>query len=295
MYHIGFRLTENDDPEERLEEAALWKAMKDHYGDRISPVTARRPAEDDWIMFGRSERFETGQEPVSSLLEYWRDPAFLKHCGRDFGLVSIEGLRDAVSALHAQGVGAFVKSTRSKHFICRVPTGADVDDEMGAMAYSFIDGPKLMVQALADVRDEYRFFVIDRRIVTFSPVMVSLTPLDWRENINAVYETPTNSRKRSDVDQVARYYELVEEVAAEMVPDHAVVDVALFDGSPAVVEMNPMRLGQIGLYACDVKALAVASEKLFDGFIPQRRPPFVADEDEEEFEDGFDPPSSNGL
>jgi hypothetical protein len=34
------------------------------------------------------------------------------------------------------------------------------------------------------------------------------------------------------------------------------------NGKPAVVEFNPMQLGQLGLYACDVRALAKASRSL---------------------------------
>jgi hypothetical protein len=296
VHHIGFRLSDNTDPEERLEEAALWKAMKDLYGDRISAVTPEHPAGDDWIMFGRGARFDTGQEPVSSRLDYWTDPAFLENCGREFSVVPYEGLRAAVADLHARGIGAFVKSTRMKHFVCRIPVGADVDDEIGPMAFSFMDGgPALMVQALAELKYEHRFFVVGRRIVTDSPVMVALTPLDWRESVGMAYETPTGGRRRMNPD-FEGYYALAERVIADMVPEHVVIDIALIDGEPAVIEMNPMQLGQVGLYASSVRDLAVASQTLIEGFVPQKRPIFtVLADDEEDFDDGAEVPPSVGI
>jgi hypothetical protein len=297
VHHIGFRLSDNTDPEERLEEAALWKAMSDLYGDRISAVTPESPAGDDWIMFGRGIRFGTGQEPVSSKLDYWTDPAFLDNCGREFSLVPYEGLRAAVADLHARGVGAFVKSTRMKHFVCRIPVGVDVDDAVGPMAFSFMDGgPSLMVQALAEVKYEYRFFVVAREIVADSPVMVSLTPLDHRESVGMVYETPTSARRHMRRELVEEYFALAEKVIADMVPDHVVIDIALIDGEPALIEMNPMQLGQVGLYASNVRNLAAASETLIEGFVPQKRPLFtVSADDEEDFDDGAEVPSSVSI
>jgi hypothetical protein len=94
-------------------------------------------------------------------------------------------------------------------------------------------------------------------------------------------------------DLVEEYFHLVEKVVAGMVPEHAVIDVALINGEPAVIEMNPMQLGQLGLYASDVRKLAEVSEKLIEDFVPQNRSPFaIAEDDEEDFEDGSEEPSS---
>jgi hypothetical protein len=81
-----------------------------------------------------------------------------------------------------------------------------------------------------------------------------------------------------------------------MVPDHVVIDIALIDGEPAVIEMNPMQLGQVGLYASNVRDLAAASKRLIEGFAPQKRPLFtVSADDEEDFDDGAEVPSSAGI
>jgi hypothetical protein len=153
-----------------------------------------------------------------------------------------------------------------------------------------------MVQALAEVKYEYRFFVVAREIVADSPVMVSLTPLDHRESVGMVYETPTSARRHMRRELVEEYFALAEKVIADMVPDHVVIDIALIDGEPALIEMNPMQLGQVGLYASNVRNLAAASETLIEGFVPQKRPLFtVSADDEEDFDDGAEVPSSVSI
>lgn len=288
VYHIGFRLVDDRDPEERLEGAALWKAMYDHHGpDRISPLLSTDVAPEDWILFGRQRgQLQTGQEPVSNYLPYWEDPAFLRHCGRSFEMVAYEGLSEAVGRLHAQGKSVFLKSTRLKHFTRIVPVGTDVADAMDGMAYSFMDGgPDLMVQEYVEMRYEHRFFVIGRKIITSSPVMISLTPLDHPLSYGACYRTPDSrvAEWRRDVEDAQS--ELAGKMAYAMVPEHAVIDIAMVWNSAAVIEMNPMVLGQAGLYASSVEELAHASDVLIRDFVPTRRKAVLV-EDEEDFIDG---------
>jgi hypothetical protein len=292
VHHIGFRLSDNPDPEERLEEAALWKAMYDHFGpDRISPLLSDDVAPGDWVLFGRQMgRFQTGQEPVSDDLPYWTDPAFLAHCGRSFSVVDYEGIPAAVERLHEAGRGVFLKSTRLKHWKAEVPVGTSVWDALGDMAYSFMDGgPHVMVQEAVDMTYERRYFVIGRRVVASSPVMNALTPIDWPTPYGACYRTPTSAEMEILPSIHDQQDELVERVAVEMRPEHAVVDIAMVGGRgghPVVIEMNPMVLGQAGLFASSVRSLSVASEVLLKGFVPNPRPAFTAAADEGGFLDG---------
>lgn len=242
---LFFRLTDNADPEERLEEAALWKAMHDEYGDDIATLPDDAT---DGVCFGRMGR--EIRNHVSDSLPYWNDPAFLRHAERRFLVVSYDGLRDAVSSLHADGLGAFVKSTRSKHAIFRVPLETALDEAMGSLAYSFMDGgPDLMVQQLVEPSYEHRFFCIGRQIVTESPINPRLTPIDF----------PLSSHPPVIVSALRA---VAASIATDMRIPHASIDCALIDGKPGVVELNPMILGNLGLYACDVRALAHASRKL---------------------------------
>lgn len=265
MASVAFRLTSNPDPEERLEEAALWKAMKDEYGDEIVAIREDSEVLEDLPTFGRPLKnpFIAGANPVSNVLPYWQDPAFLSRAGRRFGTFEFDDAIEEVSRLHAEGLGAFIKSTRSKHAIFRIMPGEDFYDVVQDMAYSFIDGgPELMVQEDCVVEYEYRFFCIDREIVTASPIQWSLTPIDFPLREGTVFRRPDSAQAELRPDIVHALHELAKETALEMDGPHASIDCAIINGKPAIVEFNPMRLGQLGLYAADVRALASASRSL---------------------------------
>lgn len=261
---LAYRLCSTTDPEDRLEDAAIWKAMRDEFGDAIVAVAEDEAPPSGIVTFGRNHKFAKPlSNPVPRYLPYWTDPAFVAHAGRSFETLAFEEAIKAVDRLHALGKGAFLKSTRLKHGIFRVPVGADLRDELGAMIYSFIDGgPKLMVQELCTVEFEFRFFCIAREVVAYSPVQWSLTPLDKIERGKG-YRTPRDQAAIS-VPEFEAIATLAAEVARTMRQPHAVVDCALFNGRPAVVEFNPLRIGECGLYACDVRALAKATRKLVE-------------------------------
>lgn len=268
---IYFRLTDgNLDPEERLEESALWKAMSDEYGDEIEPITGRkRPL--SGFAFGRDLQNLPSCNPVPADLPYWTFDAFLDHCQRQFLVCAYEQADGYVRALHAQGLGAFIKSTRTKHGIFRAPVGTDLAAAMGDMAYSFMDGgPSLMLQELVEVTFEHRFFVIDRQVVTSSPIHPKLTPLDSPFEQGVAWRSPSDaepSYMSEHMSARARFsfnmlYGIARNIATRMPVAHAAIDCAFINGHAGVVELNPMQLGNLGLYAGDVRALARASRKL---------------------------------
>lgn len=265
MARLSFRLTSNPDPEERLEEAALWKAMHDEYGDSIEALPEGSKGSAGAPTFGRPLRQPSGGglNPVSNRLDYWKDPAFLDHAVRSFAVCPFEEAEGAVRALHDRGLAAFVKSTRSKHAIFRVPVGSSFASVIGDMAYSFMDGgPGLMVQEECRIEYEHRFFCIGREIVADSPVQSSLTPIDFPLPGGTVYRRPDSTEPETRPEVTDNLRNLAERIAAEMACPHASVDCAYVNGRPGAVEFNPMRLGQLGLYAADVRALAKASRKL---------------------------------
>jgi hypothetical protein len=290
MIRAVFRLTDNTDPEERLEEAALWKAMYDHYGeDGIVAIRDLSLAPDGLPVFGRTPKFPApSANPVSEKLEYWTDPAFLAACRREFHCVPFEEAEAVVKGLQARGKGAFIKSTSLKHFTAIVDPDGDFREKVGVMAFSFIDGgPPLMVQELAKIEYEHRYFAIDGRIVTSSPNMTSLTPIDYPLGAGTVYRTPQTSERENRPDIVHALDRLAAHVASSMATPHACIDVAMINGGPGIVELNPMQIGQTGLFACDVRALARASESLVASYVPE--PAFVFGQspadDEEDFND----------
>lgn len=245
---LTYRLRDTDDPEERLEDAALYKALWDVSGGKL-----RATKEQDATFGSIGHRFQH-----TSSLPYWTDPAFLSACGREFHVCTFEEVERIVASLHARGKDAFIKSGFDKFFIAKVRRGDDLRDVIGDMAYSFIDSPiPLMVQELVDFTFEHRFFVFDRKVVTFTPAAYTLTPLD--------HPTPDLWGWRKQADRCPEpfggfhlLFSLANHIAADMREPTASFDIGMIGTLPAVVEFNPLRAGQIGLFACDVRALATA-------------------------------------
>lgn len=289
----AFVLTQNTDPEERLEEAALWKALFDEFGgDGVVAVSEHSSAPDGIPVFGRTPRLPMDcRNPVSSRLEYWKDPAFLAACGREFNVATFSEAERLVADLHSRKRGAFIKSTNLKHFTATIPCGTDFMRQMGAMAYSFIDGgPSLMVQEHVKVEYEYRYFVVGRRIVASSPNMISLTPIDFPLPEGTVYRlTSVGTPPEVRHDLVVSFDALAQRLCSEMAGDHACIDLALIDGRPGVVEMNPMQIGQVGLFASSVRDLAAAARELASSYVPSTNPVVThgkqTDRDQEDYSD----------
>ncbi|MCW3782986.1 hypothetical protein [Defluviimonas salinarum] len=273
MAALYYRLTNTTDPEERLEDACLWKAMHDQYGDGITllPDGARAPREG--MMFGRTRHFE----PFAALaagpnLDYWRDPGFLAGISREFHLCDLEEAEERVRLLHESGRDAFVKACEQKLMTLRIPVGESFGAAIGDMVWSFIDKPdSLLVQEYVAMRNERRFVVIDRKIVTHSPVAWHLTPLSRAHAIEGAglpiddlhYDSPRVTTARFDPHLTRRMIAHVERVAAGMSRPHAIVDVAeLCDKRIETIEFNPCQPGMFGLYACDPRAIAEASQAL---------------------------------
>ncbi|QQN73969.1 ATP-grasp domain-containing protein [Croceicoccus sp. YJ47] len=244
-----YRLRDTNDPEERLEDAALFKALYDASDGMVKPATGNSEAD-----FGvRGNRFRH-----SFSLAYWNDRAFLRHCGRRFETTLFDGLQGRVESFHALGHDVYIKSGFDKFFNAVVNQGESVADVVGDMAYSFIDSPvPLMVQELVDFTFEHRFFVIGREVVTWSPAAYTLTPIDYPVPHGVAWrkQADMNSEPWNGLDAMVA---LARQIAKEMETDSAVIDLGMIGDTPACVEFNPFHAGQVGLFACDVRALATA-------------------------------------
>lgn len=263
---LYYRLTDTQDPEERLEDAALWKAMHDVFEDEITLLPFDAATPQDGYFFGRGKRIEYVRQPhllIQDSMPYWRDQAFLSNSRRMFKLMTWADAMAEVDRLHKAGLGVFLKATDTKKMAVRLPVGSDMRELTEGWAYSFIDRPPcIMVQELVDMKYERRFVVIDREIITQSPVAVHLTPLNT-EVLSMHYPTPTHRGPAIRSSELTlQMTDFVERVAAEMVPDHAIIDVALINGKIGVIEFNAARIGQFGLYACDPYAIARAVKVL---------------------------------
>lgn len=263
MKQFFYRLTETDDPEERLEDAALFKALHDVYGEALVVTKAMREhLPEGAIIYGRENRFSRGNTPD---IPYWNNAAFLEASKRYFRLCDWDEAKEAVAELHSSGREAFIKYTKAKAWIGRVPVGSSLMDVAEEMAYSFIDmGPCLMVQETVKMQFEHRFFVVDGEIVTSSPNAAHLTPLDYPQK--HPFMTPQDKTPwRNGIHQYDSWeiFDLMEVGAAELADQkdfrNSVIDMAIVPDRGAVcVEVNPLAVGGVGLFACNVRWLASA-------------------------------------
>lgn len=304
---LRYRLSSTDDPEERLEDAALWKGLHDVFGDeaalyldppanREAATTADKVAEtirsiasddeddvatlllqraerlqhlerlpvhvlgEDDVLLGR-QRTDEYQWPTKRLcaphLRYWTDPAFLAAADRFFEVHDFRGAIETTRALHAQGKGAFLKSTRTKHWIGRVPVGTDPLDVMEDMAYSFADLEDcIMVQELVPMEYEMRFAVMDRQVVSGSSAAYWMTPLDHELAKQHVTRTPSSRDLEWNPDLIATLRSFAEDVARTLESPDCILDVCWSNGRPVAIELNAMTIGAFGLYGMNVHDIA---------------------------------------
>jgi len=264
---LFYRLSEITDPEERLEDACLWKAMHDQFGDRITCLPASIGREelaalvtDQDVLFGRPKVWERkpGINPAPAVLRYWNDPAFIELARRRVVPCTYEQARAEVAKIHAEGRDAFIKTTAHKEFVSKVPVGRSIMDVAEEMIFSWIDidWPVLLVQEHVDMRYEHRFAVMNRTIVAHSPVNIPLTPLDADRVHGQVSETPRSAQLEHNLLLAQRLASFAAEAAVRLKEPHCILDVCMIGDRPAIIELNPMQPGHFGLYAMDVREIA---------------------------------------
>ena len=261
-----YRPSNTLDVEERLEDAALLNAMKTAFGDGIGIIDPRNTPHENALVFGRPRHFETYRGPAVRR-DYWNDRGFRAGISREFHVTDLEGAAAIVKDLHGRGKDAFLKGVELKTFTGKAPIGQDLHGVLGDMVWSFMDKPgSLMVQEFLPMRDERRFAIIDRVIVSVSPVAHHLTPLDRGRYLEAGrrvedmhFANPGQRASRHDPAQAQAMRDFVEQVVKRSEFDHMILDVAMTDRGIEVIEYNPMVPGQFGVFAMDVQAIANAS------------------------------------
>jgi hypothetical protein len=304
-----YRLSGTLDPEERLEDAVLAKALHDVLGHDLTLLGPDDAFPEGGLHLGRSRRNERIRSPLSpDHIRYWEDPAFLRFTSRDWGHFDLEGAEAEVARLHEGGRDAVVKSTLSaKHLILRVPRGTRLDAALDAMVYSFCDRPAcLLVQERVDMRFERRFLFLDGEMLTQSAVGSHLTPMSraWEAGPGVDFEalhleTPGSRRPIHNPALTARMTERALEIAAASEQVTFCMDLCLI-GEDAVrgriepIEWNPFQPGQLGLYGCDPRRIAegvrdhlAANPDLYQGAAaapPEQPAPAGADMDWTDFD-----------
>lgn len=262
---------EGKDPDERLENALLYRALRRRLGRRM-PGYAREADIPGSVraVFGRASplRLVSGREqcplayphPRIHTLPYWEDPAFLAAAGRRIGLFDLPAAAREVAAMHARSEAAFVKATRPKFFARLIEPGTSLIAALDSLSYSLCDASDcLLVQEAVQFEHEYRVFVVAGLAVTGAGCVEALSPAENRNRFDTAMETTRGSEIVSaQPDLAAAYRAFAERFAAGRSDLTCTLDLATVDGRIRVIEMNPLQLGRVGLFACDVQALADA-------------------------------------
>ena len=283
MSHLYYRLLNTTDPEERLEDAAMYKALHDIYGKGLTLVPSDQLSPKNGLFLGRGKQPEINDENIlgSPNLPYWNNPAFRDSVNRSFIITDLDGAEAEVRRLHAGGEDAFLKSTRPKHLTLRINQGVSFYNAMNGMAESFMDRENcLMVQQAVDMMYEHRVLVMNGNIITHSPVAWNLTPMSRfqiREQTghdvgDFHYPDPDSHDSIYSPQTTGRMINMAQGIAERSGMPHLCIDLCVLgpriEGPIEVVEFNPMQPGAVGLYACDPTKIA---EAVRDAMEPELR------------------------
>jgi hypothetical protein len=257
--------TAREDPAEAREHRLLLDALLDRLGPRLEVRThpeagysavfgrtdpARRRAVDPGLRYPRPDQCD---------FPYWEEPGFLAAAGRSVRVCDLAEARQAVAALHAQGRDAFVKATQTKLFALPVPIGTRLGSALGDLAYSVCDaGQCLLVQERIPLRDEYRVFVVDGTPVTGAGKVDDRTPADNIVRFDPAFQGQGDVPVRLDPDLAERYRQFALAFTKGTRRRDYTLDLAVSGPRIVCVEMNPLYLGRVGLFACDLDALVDA-------------------------------------
>jgi len=275
MARCFYRLSNTPDPEERLEDATLAKALHDVLGPDLEILPPDVTYPERGLHLGRTKRMEgiTGNRPNTlsgNEIRYWEDPAFLRSTNREWGLFDLSGAEAEVTRLHESGRDAVVKSTLSpKHLITGAPRGTSLPDALDAMIFSFCDRPPcLLVQERVDMRYERRFLFMDGALLTQSAVGSHLTPMSrvWEPARGQRFEdlhlsTPGSRDLIWSPTLTERMTARALEIAAASDHQTFCMDLCLIGedlkyGVIEPIEWNPFQPGGLGLYGCDPRRIA---------------------------------------
>lgn len=244
----------------------LYKCLKDLYTDRLVPLLWDDIPSEPFHVFGQ-EVTNTFISSSSAKFKYWEDPAFLQNVKRSFETLTFDAAEQEIERLHSIGLDAFIKATATKRLVAKVPIGKKLIDVLGSDCYEFCDIPHpcLMVQQFVDFEHEMRFFFVDNSLITQAHCIPHITPLD-RPNHKDAFQFYFSRYMISLIPMVKE----IQRIAKELQYQDAIIDVGLSKIRTSdyplwdLIEINPLIPGQIGLYDCDVSALAesIHSSKL---------------------------------
>lgn len=209
---------------------------------------------------------------VDAASDYAASPVFLRHAGRR--MLYVDATSRDLERVLAEILGdraetdVFLKSVKKEfsaiaHVVAGSSLADQVFEQLDGLDLEFVhyegDRRLLLAQDVVHCGYEYRFFVVDGKLVTGAGCVELHTPLDNREVFDPQMEPVRN---RSDVgsfpDVRDRHLAFARQFVEEFAAEHGrhldyCLDVALDDqGRSFVIELNPPL--NCGRYASDVGA-----------------------------------------
>lgn len=271
MLNFYYKKIEPDDFEEATEENCLFESTKKIIPDitLIHDTKEIQTEENNSVMFGRLSKLDLYKEnklfyPKNELkIPYWQDKTVLQHMNREFYLADFEEAQILTKELHSKDKDVFLKSVRDKFYITKIPKNNTFQQIVGDMAYSFcdLDYKCLMVQEFAKIEHEYRMFIINKQVVTGAGTIDRMTPLDNNNVFDLKTEKIRNKSKNTEESEqrIQKYINFSQEIVKTIDFNCYTLDIAEINNEIGIIELNPLILGNTGLYACNTDKLAEAT------------------------------------
>lgn len=203
---------------------------------------------------------------------YWGLDAFRKASGREFHVIDNPDTNLRNHPLYAKLVEmeaarhrrAFIKGTKLKSLICQVDLSGGpervFDAMLNAVEYSFEHMPEkagFLLQECLEMRNEYRFAVIDGKLVAGAGVVTEFSPLEARpgEKFSSLMRTHvySNIQPIQSTDLLKKYIEFAETTIAEISQENPELlsyslDVAETNIGSVAIELNgTLNLGRYAI------------------------------------------------
>lgn len=240
----GFVLCDSCDPDERLEGACVYKGLS-YYWD----LDTKTPYQNKQV-FGRycdKKQMIYGFRSFGNhkSYPYTSDPSFIQGANREYKWVDLEG---AVKFHKKYNYRSFIKIPKRKY--TSLIEGDFCECVGEGYGYDMVhDTHSCLIQEAINFVKEWRFFVIEGQVITWGECEPHLTPIHYKRWLETPKDLLLYAQKMASICEMPM----------------TTIDIGLTsDRGYAVIELNSLDLGRVGLYNCDILTLTKrVSEYIF--------------------------------
>lgn len=204
-------------------------------------------------------RFGIEKHPNYDVNRYDLEPQVQKYFNRDFVHCCSENFLETLKIFSQNHKKVMVKiMTNPKAGIFEIDLSQKPMHEMLVRIMNAWHENDLFIQDFADIRYEMRCFCVNGEVLTSAGSIEDFTWLQNTEKFDPQLQEIRNQTKVKFQPKIRnQLLEFARKTAKEITPvfktKDFVLDVAIINGKPGIVELNP--LSNSGLYACDIKTL----------------------------------------